>query len=470
MKKIAIIGGGISGLSALHFIKTNLPDRCQVTLFEKEDRLGGTIGTDQTDRFISDWGPNGFLDKVPLTLEMIEQLGGSNLLEPANPLAEKRFIYCHNRLNEIVPSPVKFMTSSLLSLKGRMRIAIEPFIKSRKNWDEDETIHDFVARRIGPEAAEIMVGPMVSGIFGGNARKLSLKACFPIMVEMEKEYGSLIKAMIAKMRAAKKDKSKAGDPSGSAGPSGPAGRLTSFSGGLFTLIERFQDKYASDIVKSCGVESIMSIDNKYLIKFDHGPQQEFDGVICATQAYSAARIISSVDSNIAEVLESIPYASIAVVCLGYKKEQIGRPADGFGFLIPRGQGKRILGSIWTSSIFADRCPEGMAQFRIMIGGDTDPEAVNLEDDELVEVVRSDFDSIMNITTKPEYQNIFRYRRGIPQFIVGHPDKMDRLDNYLKDFPGLYFTGNAYEGVSLNDCVVRSDKVVTKLTADLFATD
>lgn len=475
MKKVAIIGGGISGLSALHFIKRTYREKCQVTLFEKEDRLGGTIGTDRTDGFVSDWGPNGFLDKVPLTLELIEQLDGTGLLDPANSKAEKRFIYCYSRLNEIVPSPVKFMTSSLLSIKGRMRIAMEPFIKARSNWDEDETIHDFVSRRIGPEAAETLVGPMVSGIFGGDAKKLSLKACFPIMVEMEKEYGSLIKAMIGKMRAAKKNKKNkknksSGATTSSGSASGPAGRLTSFAGGLQTFIDCFKDRYDSEIVTSRGVESIHSAGNKYLIKFGEGSEREFDGVICAAPAFTASQMVASVDRNIAALLDSIPYASIAVVCLGYHNEQIGRDANGFGFLIPRGQGKRILGSIWTSSIFSNRCPAGMTQFRIMIGGDTDPEAVNLSDEQLLEVVSSDFDSIMNINSQPQYVNIFRYRRGIPQFVVGHPAKIERLDELLENHRGLYFTGNAYEGVGLNDCIVRSQKVVSQMALDLFGSD
>ncbi len=467
MKKVAIIGGGISGLSALHFLKTTYGDKCQVTLFEKTDRLGGTIGTDRTDEFVSDWGPNGFLDKVPLTLELIEQLGGSHLLDPANAKAEKRFIYCHNRLNEIVPSPIKFMTSSLLSIKGRLRIAIEPFIKARTDWDEDETIHDFVSRRIGPESAETLVGPMVSGIFGGDAKKLSLKACFPIMVEMEKEYGSLIKAMIGKMKAARKNKAQDGKSS-SGSASGPGGRLTSFAGGLISLIERFEDRYNSDIVTDCPVDLISMDDSQYLIKFaNQKPSEKFDAVICSAPAFAASQMIAPIDQDIASLLDSIPYASIAVVCLGYDKKQIGREAEGFGFLIPRGQGKRILGSIWTSSIFSDRCPEGMAQFRIMIGGDTDPEAIDLSDDQLLDVVSSDFHPIMNINSRPQYVNIFRYKRGIPQFIVGHPAKMKRLDDLLKDHPGLKFTGNAYEGVGLNDCVVRSQKVVKQLAADLF---
>ena len=450
MIRVAIIGGGISGLAALHFIKNRQPESYEVTLYEKDDRPGGTIGTDRENGFISDWGPNGFLDKIPLTLRMVSELGIENLLERAAPKAERRFIYRNNKLNEIHAHPLKFMRSGILSVPGRLRLVLEPFITQKKD-DSDETIFDFARRRIGREAAENMIGPMVSGIFGGDAKKLSLISCFPVMVEMEKEYGSLFKALVAKKRAGKK-----------ASAAGPAGRLTSFKNGLYTLIEVMQNKYKSHIKTGYTVTGVDRLEGAYKITFKNHEPQLFDVVICAAPTWTAADMFKNMNKDLSELLESIPYASISVVCSGFRREDITHDLAGFGFLIPRGQDKRILGSIWTSSIFKNRSPDGMVQFRTMIGGDTDPGAVNLSDDVLKAMVADELSSIIGITGQPAYTKIFRYERGIPQFVTGHPKKMARLERLQAQFPGLYFTGNAYEGVGLNDCVVRSDKIVRSL--------
>jgi len=450
MKRVAIIGGGISGLTALHFLRQNYSEAFAATLFEKDDRLGGTIGTDRDGGFISDWGPNGFLDKVPLTLQVVRELGLDNRLEPAAPRAEKRFIYRNDKLHEISPSPLKFLRSPILSVPGRMRLVTEPFVSQRKD-EADESVFDFAARRIGREAAEHMIVPMVSGIFGGDARKLSLKACFPVMVEMEKNYGSLFKALIAKKKAGKK-----------ASAAGPSGRLTSFANGLYTLIETVREKYKDFIKTGTEVVGVDKNDTGYRLYFKEGKPEEFDAVICAAPAFVAAKIFSKMDDKLGRLLESIPYASISVVCTGYKREAVRHDLAGFGFLVPRNQDKRILGSIWTSSIFKNRSPEGMVQVRTMVGGATDPEAISLSEAELDKLVNDELKDIVGIEDKPAYTRIFKYERGIPQFVLGHPDKMAQLERLQEDHPGLYFTGNAYEGVGLNDCVMRSDKVVSRL--------
>lgn len=424
-----------------------------MVLYECEDRLGGTIGTDRIGGFISDWGPNGFLDRIPLTLEMVSELGADELLDPADKSAGKRYIYNRGRLHEISPSPIAFMRSPLLSLKGRLRLVAEPFIRKRRDWDNDESIFDFVSRRIGSEAAATMVDSMVSGIFGGDSRKLSLEACFPIMRKMEYDHGSLVKAMIAKKRAAKKSGKS------SSGPSGPGGQLTSFKNGLNTLIEVFAERYGDAITTGCPITEIARAENGYRVVREGGAAVEFDAVICAAPAFAAADMVAGMNQSLSKLLASIPYASIVVACLGYDRQDIAHDLDGFGFLIPRRQGKRILGSIWTSSIFSGRSPEGMVQLRTMIGGDTDPGAVELSDGELLDIITEELSPVLGLAGPAAYIRIFRYKRGIPQFLVGHPARMSQMNDLLRDFPGLSFTGNAYEGVGLNDCVVRSEKAV-----------
>ena len=230
-RRIAIIGGGISGLATGFLLQQNLGEQDELIILEKNDRLGGTIGITRRDGYLADWGPNGFLDKEPLTLDLVDRLGLSDQLVRAGEQSEKRFIYRKRKLWEISPHPLKFMTSGLLSLRGRLRIPLEYFIPASKD-NHDESIYAFACRRIGKEATDCLITPMVTGIFGGDAKTLSLAACFPAMAEMERIYGGLIRAMIKKKKNNRTVKKQV--------TAGPSGRLTSFKGGFYTLIEELE--------------------------------------------------------------------------------------------------------------------------------------------------------------------------------------------------------------------------------------
>ncbi len=452
--RIAIIGGGISGLASLHFLKRKLGGRARIRLFEADSRLGGTIGSDRVDGYVCDWGPNGFLDRVPLTLQLVDEIGLRDKLRPADPQADNRFIYRHGRLHAISASPIKFMTSRLLSLPGRLRVTMEPLIKARRDG-ADESVFDFAARRIGREAAEAMIDPMVSGIFGGDAKAVSLKSCFPVMEEMERNYGSLFKAMIAKKKSGK-----------NAGPAGPSGRLTSFNNGLFTLVERFYELYSEHIQTGTPTTNITRTPTGYHLEFGNGSSDTFDGVIIATPAYVAAHLLKRSDESVSDLLSQIPYASLAVCCFGYRDDKRAQELDGFGFLVPRNEGKRILGSIWTSSIFRDQAPTGEVLLRTMVGGYTDPDAVHLDDKDLIALVHGELSQILGLQTQPAFVRIFRYDKGIPQFILGHNDRLRQIATRLESLPGIYLASNAYSGIGLNDCVTRADEVTTALVQHL----
>ncbi len=451
---VAIIGGGISGLSALHFLKHKKPSYT-VKLFEADSRLGGTIGTDHIDGFSLDWGPNGFLDREPLTLQMVDQINLTNSLERANDNVENRFILRAGKLRPVPMSPPKFITSDILPISGRLRVMMEPFAKARPA-DIDESVYDFVKRRIGVQAADYLVQPMVSGVYGGVADRLSLQSCFPIMREMEDEYGSLFKAMIHKAKKAKAEKKKSGSPSG------PGGWLTSFTGGLSKIIEQFQEKYQNDIMCNQTAIKIIKTDKLYKITFENGNEVFAHKVIVATPTYKAADLVSELSQSLAQTFNSIPYAPISVICLGYKKENITHNLDGFGFLVPKKENLKILGSIWTSSIFSHRAPNGMVQFRTMVGGDGDHESINLSDDALLDAVQANLDAIVGINGKPTLTKIYRWSRGIPQFKIGHAKIMDKLEKELTQQGNLFITGNAYYGISLNDCIKQSYKVVEQI--------
>jgi len=448
MKKISvgIIGGGISGLSAGYFLKSRLGDRLDMTIFEKEDRLGGTIGTTRRDGYLADWGPNGFLDREPLTLEFIEEIGLFDKLYPSNTLSEKRFIYRNNKLWEISANPFKFMASGLLSSRGRARTACEYFVPPKRD-EADESIFNFVCRRIGREAAETLIDPMVSGVYGGDAETLSLGACFPVMEQMEREYGGLIKAMIKKRKANKRTGKKGG-------PAGPSGHLTSFRGGIFTLVEHLEKLLSEHIIKGDEVKGISRENERFAVVSASG-RREFDYVIIATPSYQAAEILRSLSQNIADTLAQIPYSNLAVACQGYRITDIERSVDGFGFLVPHSQKLDILGSIWTSVIFPEQAPQGFALFRTMLGGAKNNHIIELGAAKLGELAHNNLARIMGIKSRPSFQEIIIWKDAIPQYTIGHRDRLRKIRAGLDGIGGIYLAGNAYTGISLNDSIKRS---------------
>jgi len=452
---VAIIGGGISGLSVLHYLRRKNAGK-KIRLFESDSKEGGTIGTDYIDGYSFDHGPNGFLDREPLTLQLCDELGLTNQLERTNEKANKRFILRKGKLREVPMSPPKFLSSDILSLKGKLRLLMEPF-SSRPDDTIDESLYDFAKRHMGKEAADYLIQPMVSGIFGGLAERLSLKSCFPIMYEMENEYGSLFKAMIKKSRKAKAEGKKAG------GPGGPGGRLTSLRGGLYGIIERFVELYSDFIQLDTKVKSISRNDTGYLIQFDNNQNVTAQHIVIATPSYIAAQITKQLSESLSESFSKIEYAPIAVICQGYQQSNIRHSLDGFGFLVPQKENLRILGSIWTSSIFAERAPKGYAQFRTMIGGDGDHESLGLSDKELLSQVESDLDSIIGIEGVPEITMIYRWKDGIPQYKIGHSEVMANIEAELAKFENIFITGNAYYGIGLNDCVKQSYAVAQKFS-------
>ncbi|MDX9856496.1 MAG: protoporphyrinogen oxidase [candidate division Zixibacteria bacterium] len=454
---VAIVGGGISGLAALHYLRRRRPE-WTVVLLESDTRLGGTIGTDIAEGYSFDWGPNGFLDREPLTLALCDELGLRDRIERANNNVSNRFIARGGRLRPVPMSPPKFLASDILSIKGRLRVLMEPFAPGPAD-KSDESVYSFAERRIGKEAADYLVQPMVSGVYGGVAERLSLKSCFPVMHEMESEYGSLVKAMIARKRLARAKGKKSG------GPAGPGGWLTSFHGGLYGIIERFGELYRDFVRTGSPVERIEKEDGLYRLRLRNSEPITARFVILALPSFAASPVVAPLSPGLATALSAIPYAPITVVCLGYDKRNVRRSLDGFGFLVPRREGLTILGSIWTSSIFARRAPEGKVQFRTMVGGDGDHGSVNLSDSALVDRVCRDMDSLLGLTGEPELLRIYRWSHGIPQYRIGHAEIVKQLEAELKWAGNLYVTGNAYYGIGLNDCVRQSHRVVEAILAD-----
>ncbi|HYA32122.1 MAG TPA: protoporphyrinogen oxidase, partial [Thermodesulfovibrionales bacterium] len=339
MDRVVIVGGGISGLSLAYFLLKEKPSM-DLILLEAEERLGGKIWTDGSDGFVCESGVNGFLNNKPRTLELSAGL----LLTPlkSNDAARKRFIFSEGRLRALPESPAAFFSSDLLSVWGRIRIIYELF--AAKGSKEDESLAEFGRRRLGKEAFEKLIDPMASGIYAGDPEALSLKSCFPRIHQLEAEHGSLIRALVKLQIKAKKE--------GKAGPGpGPGGVLTSFSSGMETLIVALKSVVGDKVRSRCRVMSLERSGNRYAVSLEDGLIIESDAVVLATPAHASSDILRDFDPVLATTLSQIPYPAVAVVCMGYRKERIGRNLDGFGFLVPFREGRRILGTLWDSSIF-----------------------------------------------------------------------------------------------------------------------
>jgi oxygen-dependent protoporphyrinogen oxidase len=453
-RQVAIVGGGIAGLALACALEKR--DRAvRVTVLEAEPRLGGNLRTEEIDGYVCEWGPNGFLDNVPETLRLVDDLGLRERLQVSDDRARKRFIYRRGRLHALPGGPGAFLTSGLLSMKGRLRVAGELFA-ARRPEGVDETIHAFASRRIGREAADVLVDSMVSGVFGGDARSLSLRACFPKMWQMETDHGGLFRALFAKMR----EKGRRPDaPIGA-----PAGKLTSFRGGIEELIRGAARAVRGQVRTGSRVAGLKREAQRFRLSLDSGTTIEADTVVLAGGAGASAVIVERLDASLAAELRGIASAPIAVVCLGWARDAPGHDLDGFGFLVPRGEGPRILGALWDSSIYPGRAPRDRVLVRVMIGGACDPGAVDLEQGELVDVVRRDLERTMGVNEPPGFVHVFRHRLGIPQYAPGHLDRLARIDALLSANPGLHLAGNAYRGVAINSCIADADGLADGILA------
>ena len=459
MKKIVIIGGGISGLATAWLLRSKAlaaGKELDITLLEKEQQPGGKIRSIKADGYICEWGPNGFLDSKPQTLDLCRAIGVEGNLHRSNDNARKRFIYSGGQLHQLPDGGPAFLRSGLISWPGKLRLALEPtpFIASAPAG-VDETLAAFGRRRLGKEALDKLIAPMVSGIFAGDPETMSLVSCFPRIAELERDYGGLIRAMIMLAKKKKQDQA-AGKVVSSA--AGPGGVLTSFRDGIQYLSDALADSLGGMVRAGAAVTVVEKGGSApYRVKCSDGSEFEADQVIVAAPAFAAAEMLAALDSGIAGILRQIPYASMTVICFGYRSGQIRRSLDGFGYLIPKKEGCNTLGTLWDSSMFENRAPEGKVLLRSMMGGACFPEYITLSDEEVVARVSRDLSATMGIDSAPEFVRVFRHPQAIPQYTVGHGSRLQALEGALRAHPGLILTGNSYRGIGLNDCVAAAER-------------
>jgi protoporphyrinogen/coproporphyrinogen III oxidase len=453
---VVVVGGGIAGLTVAHRLTRDAGDRAiEVTVLEADDRLGGTIYSAHVDGYVCEHGPQAILDNSPDTLTLIRELGLKTVASA--PTSRRRYLFRGGHLREVPRSPLSALTSGVLSWKGKLRLAGEPLI--RPTAAEDEAIAAFAARRIGPEAAQALVDPMVSGIYAGDAAQLSMRAAFPAIWQLERDHGSLLRGMFAQRGRRRSSSSSAPR----------LGRLVSFAEGIEALPAALARALGARVrIRSrvTGLERIAASgghsDGSWHVSIGNGGELDADHVVIAGHPAMASGLTRGFDPELGALLDAIPSAPVAVIALGYTRSAILHPLDGFGFLVPRSEGLRTLGVLWESSIFPARAPLDHVLLRVMIGGAHDPSAVALDDDTLLAIARDDLQRALGISAAPALTYVVRHSTGIPQCTLGHPARMARLEAALGRWPGLHLTGWGYRGVSINSGIAEASAVAATI--------
>ena len=409
----------------------------EVALFEKSERVGGNIQTVEIDGFKIEYAPNSLL-KSPRLVDLIGELNLGAEVLAANAANKKRYVLQNGELKSLPMTIAKMATDNYFSLKARLRLLKEPFIRTKS--PENESVAEFFERRLGREIVEKAADPFIAGIYAGNPERLSIQTAFPRLYELEKKYGSLL---VGSLRS-KTEKADKNFP-----------RTFSFKRGVQTLTDKLAENLGKSVQIKTKVEQIEKLsDGKWSVKTDLG-ENIFDALIISTPAESAASLIENFDANLSEQLKNIYYPPIAMVFFGVKKESLAQNLDGFGFLVPSLEKRRILGTIWNSAVFENRAPEGHHLLTNFVGGARNAAIFEKSDEELLEIVFEELKSVLGLCVKPAFAHIKRWRKAIPQYESGY----EKIENLIEDFEnnnrGIFFCSNFYKGISVGDCVKNS---------------
>jgi oxygen-dependent protoporphyrinogen oxidase len=428
VSRIAVVGGGIAGLTAAH----RLSGVHEVVVFERETTAGGKIRSQNiAGGFLFEWGPSGFLASAEAVQSLIDELGLRDVLTPASEAAKKRFIYWNGALHALPAKPPEALKMTILSPLGKLRAFRELFI-AKGDGADDESVLAFMQRRFGREVAERLVAPALLGISGGDAATTSMAAIFPRVREIEAEHGSVIRGLMK-------------------GPRRSTGLMSFADGGMQTLTDRLAARLGERFRSGITVERIERDGAGWRVVHD-GETTHADAVIVATPADAAAGLLAGVDAALAARLREIPYAPMRAVGVAFRSSDVPAPLDGFGFLAARKQGVRLLGAFFTSTIIPEHAPPGTAYLRIFLGGATDPEIAALDAAAVKAIVLADLRKILGITAAPIAHHEVLWRQAIPQYRLQHRAIVAAIEAREAQLPGLALAGNAYRGLGVGDTV------------------
>ncbi|MBI4483047.1 MAG: protoporphyrinogen oxidase [Acidobacteria bacterium] len=458
---VLIAGGGISGLATAYFLEEHLREpgaHCHIRLLESSPRLGGILRTDWVDGFVVEAGPDSFLSQKPWGVELCRKLGLEDSLQDSNDRQRKTFIVRRGRLVEFPAGFVLFapsrlsplVRSQLLSWPAKCRALCEPWISACATV-QDESIGAFVRRRFGSEFVRYVAQPLIAGVYGGDVERLSLRSTFPQFQELEQEWGSVVRGL---RRAA--------------GAIPQRSLFVTLRSGMGEMASALREQLRQTEVQTGRplIRLRRASSGHYRAEVQDEPAWEAQAVVLAIPSHAAARILEGVDEGLSRSLGEIPYASSATISLAYRPGDIGHPLNGFGFLAPQVERCRLLACTWTHVKFPGRAPRDHALLRAFVGGSQQEELLEVDDDTLILLVREELKTLLGIRADPLFARVYRWDKAMPQYVLGHEERLRRLEEKLESHPGLFLTGNAYRGVGIPDCI-REAQETARRTVDFL---
>ncbi len=448
MKRIAIVGGGISGLAAAFALdeRRRAGEALQCVVYESGPRFGGVLFTEQVGGCLIEAGPDSFLTEKPWAADLCRRLGMEDQLIGSNDSDRKTYILVKGRL---VPMPdgLMFMVptelapallTTLFSAATKLRVAREWWYPARRS-NGDESVAALVERHYGAEMVDRLADPLLAGVYGGEASQLSARAVLPRFVEMESKYGSLGRGMLAARKHIRQ--SQPGPPI-----------FSSLKGGMQQLAEALVGRLSSDVLRADSpVQAVQRQDRGWVVSAGYASDQ-FDAVIVATPANAAASLLEIASADLASELRAISYSSSVTVALGFGRDVRATLPAGFGFLVPRREGKRLLAATFVHNKFPHRAPKDRALVRCFLGGSRDEQVLQLSDENILDIVRDELREILGVRAEPLFARIFRWNGAMAQYTVGHLERLQRIEDLVKQLPGLALAGNGYRGIGVPDCI------------------
>jgi oxygen-dependent protoporphyrinogen oxidase len=457
MKRVVVAGAGISGLSlAFELERIGV----SVLVLESARRAGGKIETDRRDGYICERGPASYLDRYDSITPLARSLGIAGRVLPAFAAGERRLVVADGRLHDTPLAAAAFFRSRLLPVSAKLRMLADLVLpRGPSARGEEESVTAFASRRLGARAGERLLQPLVSGLYAGDPDAVSLPSAFPLMAALEREHRSLVLGMRADLKRQRAKRHAGGDAPG----------LSSFVTGLDELTTALASRLGDRLHLGVRIVQVERGESGFRLTVEEDGRSsrlDTDLLVLAIPAHQACQVIRPLDSDLSEILTHIPYVSVELVHLGYPGSALPRPVYAYGFFVPGSERLKIVGAIFASAIFPDRAPAGSWLFSVRTGGARHPETASLSDQELTDLADAELRGLLGLTAPPAFAHIVRHQRGLPQYTLGHMERVAALEAGERHYPGLYFHGNAYHNAGVPELVSRSNKLAHRLAQGL----
>ena len=440
---VVIFGAGLTGLSAAAALKRR---GLAVTLLEASDFAGGAVGTEKENGFLVERGPNSMMVGDTEVTAFLRELGMEN--EIIGPQAKKRFLVRKGQPVALPSGPLGAVATPLFSLSGKLRVLGEPFVP--RGEEEEESLGNLVRRRLGPEILSYAIEPFVAGIYAGDPGKLSAKHAFPKLWQLEQDHGSFVRGALRRRRT------------------GPRQKMVSFRGGMGALVDRLADLLGEDLHCCAQLENIARRGDGWRVDWSingRSESMECGSLVSAVPAFAVPHLPWSADLRAATAfLQRVEYPPVSVVALGFSRDSVRHPLDGFGMLVPAAEDRRILGTIFSSSLFPDRAPSGRVLLTTFVGGARQPELALLPDDQIERLVRNDLAALLGVEGTPVFRRVIRWPRAIPQYNLGYGEIVSALEKLEAAHPGLHFVGNYRGGIAAGQCIRNGLRLAEEIGA------